>query len=106
MPVYKKVFTSVYCKIYTDNFSEEMVDQMAASNEIYEFLMKDAGQCFDESGDLIPGDCNIWYLGCNEKFGYPNMIQPTYHILHTTNGAPVGQILMSFNSPDSNRCSC
>ena len=70
MPLYNKVFVSIYCKIYTDNFSEEMVNRMATGNEIYEFLMKDAGQCFDESGNLIPGDCNLWYLGCNEKFGH------------------------------------
>ena len=44
MPEYKKVFVSIYCKIYTDNFSEEMVNRMATGNEIYEFLMKDAGQ--------------------------------------------------------------
>jgi len=70
MPVNKKVFASIYCKIYTDNFSEEMIGRMATGDEIYEFLMKDAGQCFDESGNPIPGDCNLWYLGCNEKFGH------------------------------------
>ena len=70
MPINKKVFVSIYCKIYTDNFSEEMINRMATGNEIYEFLMKDAGQCLDESGYLIPGDCNLWYLGCNEKFGH------------------------------------
>jgi hypothetical protein len=70
MPINKKVFVSIYCKIYTDNFSEEMVNRLATGTEIYEFLMKDAGQCFDESGNLIPGDCNLWYLGCNEKFGH------------------------------------
>jgi hypothetical protein len=70
MPACKKVFVSIYCKIYTDNFSEEMVDRMATGNEIYEFLMQDAGQCFDDSGNLLPGDCNIWYLGCNEKVGH------------------------------------
>jgi hypothetical protein len=47
-----------------------MVNGMATGFEIYEFLMKDAGQCFDESGDLIPGDCNLYYLGCNEKSGH------------------------------------
>jgi hypothetical protein len=47
-----------------------MVNRLATGNEIYEFLMKDAEQCFDESGDLIPGDCHLWYLGCNEKFGH------------------------------------
>ena len=70
MPVYKKVFVSIYCKIYTDNFSEEMVNRMATGDEIYEFLMIDAGQCFDESGNLILGDCHLWYLGCSEKFGH------------------------------------
>ena len=69
MPVYKKVFVSIYCKIYTDNFSDEMVNRMASGDEIYEFLMKDAGQCFDQSGNLIPGDCNLYYLGCCQKFG-------------------------------------
>jgi len=70
MPAHNKVFVSIYCKIFTDNFSEEMVDRLATGNEIYEFLMKDAGQCFDESGNPLPGDCNLWYLGCNEKFGH------------------------------------
>ena len=70
MPMNKKVFVSIYCKIYTDNFNENMVNRLATGDEIYEFLMKDAGQCSDESGHPIPGDCNIWYLGCNEKFGH------------------------------------
>ena len=70
MTMDKKVFVSIYCKIYTDNFSEEMVDRLATGDEIYEFLIKDAGQCFDESGGLTPGDCQLWYLGCNEKFGH------------------------------------
>ena len=70
MPAFNKVFLSIYCKIYTDNFSEEMINRMATGIEIYEFLMKDAGQCFDDSGNPIPGDCNLWYLGCNEKFGH------------------------------------
>jgi hypothetical protein len=47
-----------------------MIGQMATGDEIYEFLIKDAGLCFHESGHLIPGDCNMWYLGCNEKFGH------------------------------------
>ncbi len=65
----KKVFVSIYCKIFTDSFSNEMVSMMATGDEIYSFLMKDAGQSCDESGVLIPGDLNLWYLGCNEKFG-------------------------------------
>ncbi len=66
----KKVYVSIFCKIYTDNFSEEMVNREATGQEIYEFLLKDVGQCCDDNGDPIPGDCNLWYLGCNEKFGH------------------------------------
>ena len=70
MPNKEKVFVSIYCKIYTDNFSNEMIDRMATGAEIYDFLLKDAGQCFDTDGEQIPGDLNIWYLGCCEKFGH------------------------------------
>ncbi len=66
----KKVFVSIYCKIFTDSFSTEMVNEEATGQEIYEFLMRDAQQCFDENGQLLPGDCHLWYLGCNEKFGH------------------------------------
>lgn len=65
----KKVFVSIYCKIFNDSFSDEMVNRIATGKEIHEFLMKDAGLSVDENGELIPGDCNLWYLGCNEKFG-------------------------------------
>jgi hypothetical protein len=66
----KEVFVSIYCKIYTDNFSDEMTNVFATGQKIYQFLMKDAGQCFCDNGKPIPGDCNLWYLGCNEKFGH------------------------------------
>jgi hypothetical protein len=46
-----------------------MVNRLATGDEIYEFMMKDAVQSFDESGNLIPGDCNLYYLGCCQKFG-------------------------------------
>jgi hypothetical protein len=69
VPDEKKVFINIYCKIYTDNFSDEMVNRKATGKEIYNFLTKDAGLSVDENGELIPGDCNIWYLGCNDKFG-------------------------------------
>lgn len=67
----KRVFVSIYCKIYTDCFSLDMFQRMATGQEIYEFLMRDAGLCEDENNgyEKIPGDCNLWYLGCNEKFG-------------------------------------
>jgi hypothetical protein len=66
----KKVFVSIYCKIYTDSFGTEMVNVYSTGQGIYEFLMSDARQSFDENGELIPGDCRLWYLGCNEKFGH------------------------------------
>ena len=66
----KKVFVSIYCKIYTDSFGTEMVNVSATGQEIFEFLMSDARQCFDDNGDLVPGGSRLWYLGCNEKFGH------------------------------------
>ena len=65
----KKVYVNIYCKIYTDTFSDEMLNRKATGQEIYEFLMKDSQHCLDDNGKIIPGDCNLWYSGCNEKFG-------------------------------------
>ena len=67
----KRVKVSIYCKIFTDCFSLDMFNRMATGQDIYEFLMRDAGLCEDEDNNYekIPGDCNIWYLGCCEKFG-------------------------------------
>jgi len=65
----RKVFVNIYCKIYTDSFSEEMIGRMVTGNKIFEFLMRDAQMCFDDDEQLIPGDCNLWYLGFNEKWG-------------------------------------
>jgi len=59
-----KAFVSLYAKIYTNNFSEEMIDRYATGKEIYNFLLKDAKCCLP-----LRGDCNLWYLGCCEKFG-------------------------------------
>jgi hypothetical protein len=59
-----KAFVSIYCKIYTENFSQEMIDRYATGKEIYNFLLKDAKCCLP-----LKGDCNLWYLGSNEKFG-------------------------------------
>jgi hypothetical protein len=66
----RKVFTSIYAKIYLDTFDENMADRLATGTEIYEFLMADANLCVSEDGQIIPGDCNLWYLGCNEKIGF------------------------------------
>jgi hypothetical protein len=65
----RKAFVSIYCKIYTENFSDELIDRYATGKEIYDFLMKDAWLCVDKYSDPLPGDANIWYLGSNEKFG-------------------------------------
>jgi hypothetical protein len=46
-----------------------MFNRKATGQQIYEFLMKDSRHCLDDDGKIIPGDCNLWYLGCNEKFG-------------------------------------
>ena len=39
----KKAYVSIYCKIYAENFSNEMIDREATGKEIYNFLMKEAG---------------------------------------------------------------
>ena len=64
-----RAFVSIYCMVFDNEFSEEMFNKWATGNEIYDFLMKDAGLCTDDNGRLIPGDCNLWYLGCNERSG-------------------------------------
>jgi hypothetical protein len=61
----KRASVSIYCKIYTENFSQAMIDRYATGKEIYNFLLKDAKCCLP-----IKGDCNLWYLGSNEKFGH------------------------------------
>jgi hypothetical protein len=65
----EKVFVNIYCHIFYDSFSDEMMNRMATGKEIYDFLMKDTGLSFDKTGELIPGDSNLWYLGSNDKFG-------------------------------------
>ena len=60
----EKVYVSLYAKIYTENFSDEMINRYATGEEIYQFLLKDAKCCLP-----LRGDHNLWYLGCNEKFG-------------------------------------
>ena len=61
----KRSYVSIYCKIYTENFSQAMIDRYATGKEIYNFLLKDAKCCLP-----MKGDCNLWYLGSNEKFGH------------------------------------
>ena len=65
----KRVYVSIYCKLPNDCFSMEMFNRIATGQQIYDFLMRDAGLCRDEDDQPIPGDCNLWYLGCNEKLG-------------------------------------
>ena len=64
-----RVFVSIYCMVFKNEFSDEMFNKWATGTEIYDFLMKDAGLCMDDNGQMIPGDCNLCYLGCNEKSG-------------------------------------
>jgi len=61
---HEKAYVSLYAKIYTENFSNEMIGVEATGEEIYRFLLKDARCCLP-----LRGDCHLWYLGCNEKFG-------------------------------------
>ena len=61
----KRASVSIYCKIYTENFSQAMIDRYATGKEIYNFLLRDAKCCLP-----LKGDCNLWYLGSNEKFGH------------------------------------
>ena len=61
----KRAYVSIYCKIYTENFSQAMIDRYATGKEIYNCLLRDAGCCLP-----LKGDCNLWYLGSNEKFGH------------------------------------
>lgn len=65
----KKAPVSIWCKIYTNNFSDVMTNRVATGEEIYDFLMEDSGNCFDDDRNVLKGDHNLWYLGCNEKFG-------------------------------------
>ena len=60
----RRASVSIYCKIYTENFSQAMIDRYATGKEIYNFLLRDA-----KCSLPLRGDCNLWYLGCNEKFG-------------------------------------
>ena len=66
----QKIFVSVYCKIYNDSFNDRMENRLVNGQDIYDFLLEDSCHCFSEDGQMILGDHNLWYLGCNEKFGF------------------------------------
>ena len=70
----KRAYVSIYCKIYTENFSQAMIDRYATGKEIYNFLLKDAKCCLP-----LKGDCNLWYLGSNEKFGHSIYNERVWH---------------------------
>jgi hypothetical protein len=63
-------FVSIYAKIFTDSFSTDMVDRIATGEEVFAFLVRDSGNAFNSAGVRIPGDPQIWYLGCCEKQGH------------------------------------
>lgn len=69
-----KAYVSIYCKIYTENFSNEMIDRYATGKEIYNFLLKDAQCCLPLTGDI-----NLWYLGSNEKIGHIIYKEKVWH---------------------------
>lgn len=62
------MFCDIYCKIYTDCYDYLFGDNKS-SDDLYNHLASDANMAMDNSGNPILGDKNIWYLGCNEKFG-------------------------------------
>jgi hypothetical protein len=63
---FQKFNVCIYCKIYTDSF--EILDGEVTGDDLYNYLTRDSGHAFNE-GIQQQGDPNIWYLGCNEKFG-------------------------------------
>lgn len=79
----KEVFISMSCKVYTHTID---LYGMFRGLEIFNFLMSDAGCTFDLNEEIISGDCNMWYFGCNEKFGAIeyglNSNEETTHKLH------------------------
>ena len=66
----KTFFASMFCTIYTDTFSRDMVSRVVTGDEVFEFLVRDCGNSFNSAGIRIPGDYNIWYLGCGDKSGH------------------------------------
>jgi len=69
-----KIKFGCHTKLFTNNFSEEFsTAKLASDEEIIEFLLRDCGVSYKEterSGELIPGDHNIWYLATGEKWGW------------------------------------
>jgi hypothetical protein len=74
----RKVSVSIYCLVHPIGFSREMLSKQATGQEIYDFLMKDAGLIKEDGKEIIPGDLNLWYLGST---GYPAFLRYQYAIL-------------------------
>jgi len=73
----KKVYVEIYCKIYTDNF-EGLIGEFTGK-EIFDYLASSCGCSFDPLNEkIIDGDLNLWYLGCNEKFGLMKVEETEY----------------------------
>ena len=51
MPDLKKVSVCIYCMVHPIGFSKEMLSKQATGQEIYDFLMKDAGLIKEEGRD-------------------------------------------------------
>jgi hypothetical protein len=73
----KRIYVEIYCKIYTDNFEGLIGD--FTGEEIFDFLTSSCGCSFDPSTEnIVDGDLNLWYLGCNEKFGLMKVDETEY----------------------------
>jgi len=67
----------IYCKIGADSFPREPwwnllrnSKKLPPSDEVVKFLLSDAQQVVTEDEKILRGDKVIWYLCCNEKFGF------------------------------------
>jgi hypothetical protein len=65
----EKVFVSIRCKVHDNSISNEMRNRVVTGDEVFDFLRKDAQLCLDDNGELLPGDCNIYYMGFIESSG-------------------------------------
>jgi len=70
MSRFSKMFVYIFCKHSAGSFSRDLTNILATGDQIFQFLMKDAQLCIDESNkEILPGDCNLWYLGLSDNWG-------------------------------------
>ena len=66
----ERFYVNIHCTMFSDTFSTEMFDRFTTGDEVFAFLVKDSGNAFNSAGVRIPGDHNLWYLGCTDKKGH------------------------------------